>query len=230
VTRRKRRPDRLFDAVAEGQPLPEGHLEDPEDVEALRVAIELRGGVPAADLPSEEFVTGLRRRLAEESSATVSSAVSRRSLLASAGAVAAAAVAAGATGVAIDRTLLTPGHPRPAPAAGVLNPANGQWTAVATHADLAGGATHRFEEGGVIGYLSDTESGVVAVSAVCTHQGCILQHNAVAGRLDCPCHRTAFGADGKLLFSQLATAPAPLTRLQARTRDGKVEVLLPSTV
>jgi nitrite reductase/ring-hydroxylating ferredoxin subunit len=230
VTRRKRRPDRLFDAVAEGQPLPEGRLEDPDDIEALRAAIELRGGVPAADLPSEEFVTELRRRLARETSATAPPPLSRRSLLASAGAVAAAAVAAGAVGVAVDRTLLTPGHTPTAPVAGALDPADGQWTAVATDADLAGGAAHRFEAGGVIGYVSPTAGGVVAVSAACTHQGCILQHNAVAGRLDCPCHRTAFGVDGRLLFSQLAALPAPLTRIQARSSDGSIEVLVPRTV
>jgi Rieske Fe-S protein len=229
VTRPKRRPDRLFDAVAEGRPLLEGNLDDPEDAEALRAAIELRASVPAADLPTEEFVTELRRRLAQESTATVPSGLSRRSLLASAGAVAAAAVAAGATGVAIDRTLLTPGHTRAVPVAGELNPANGEWTAVAANADLAGGATRRFEAGGVIGYLTATESGVAAVSAACSHQGCILQLDA-PGRLDCPCHRAAFGVDGRLLFSQLATAPAPLTRLQARTRDGNIEVLLPRTV
>jgi Rieske Fe-S protein len=230
VSRRKRRPDRLFDAVAEGRPLPEGRLEDAEDVEALRAAIELRGQVPAADLPSEEFVSGLRRRLAQESSPTEPHALSRRSLLASAGAVAAGAIAAGATGVAIDRTLLAPGHTRPAPVAGELNPDGAAWTAVAMEADLAGRATQRFDAGGVIGYVSATDGGVMAVSAACTHQGCILQHNAAAGRLDCPCHRTAFGVDGRLLFSQLAVPPAPLTHLQARTRDGNIEVLVPRTV
>ena len=38
------------------------------------------------------------------------------------------------------------------------------------------------------------------------------------------------GVDGRLLFSQLASQPAPLTRLQARQRDGHVEVLVPPTV
>jgi Rieske Fe-S protein len=101
---------------------------------------------------------------------------------------------------------------------------------VTTDAAVSGGATQRFDAGGVIGYVSGTDAGVVAVSAACTHQGCILVHNAAAGRLDCPCHRTAFGVDGRLLFSQLATEPAPLTHVQARSRNGNVEVLVPRTV
>ena len=229
MNRRKRQADRQFDAVAEGRRLPEGRLDDPEDVDALRAAIELRAAVPAADLPSEAFVAGLRDRLAREASPT-GSVVSRRSLLASAGAVAAGAVAAGAAGVALDRAVLAPGPSRPTRVAGQLDPADGQWTAVASDADLAGGATQRFDAGGVIGFVSATDGGVVAVSAACTHQGCILQQNVAAGRLDCPCHRTAFGVDGRLLFSQLATQPAPLTRLQTRKRDGNVEVLVGRTV
>jgi len=110
VTRRKRQADRQFDAVAEGRRLPEGRLDDPEDVDALRAAIELRGAVPAADLPSEAFVAGLRDRLAREAAPTVPVTVSRRSLLASAGAVAAGAVAAGAAGVALDRAVLAGGR------------------------------------------------------------------------------------------------------------------------
>jgi Rieske Fe-S protein len=230
VNRRTRRPDRLFDAVAEGRPVPQGRIDDPDDVEALRAAIELRAGVPAADLPSEAFVSGLRARLAREASAPESPTVTRRSLLATAGAVAAGAVAAGAAGAAIDRAAFAPGPARPSRTAGVLDPADGVWTAVTTDAAVTSGATQRFEEGGVIGYVSSSGNDVVAVSAACTHQGCILAHNAAAGRLDCPCHRTAFGTDGRLLFSQLASPPAPLTRLQVRSRDGNVEVLVPRPV
>jgi Rieske Fe-S protein len=227
VSRRKRRPDVRFDAVAEGRPVPQGRIDDPDDVEALRTAIELRAGVPAADLPSEAFVSGLRSQLAREASAPEGPTVTRRSLLVTASAVAAGAVAAGAAGAAIDRAAFAPSTAR---AAGVLDPTDGVWTAVATDAAVSAGATQRFDEGSVIGYVSGSGSGVVAVSAACTHQGCTLVHNAAAGRLDCPCHRTAFGTDGRLLFSQLASPPAPLTRLQVRSRGGNVEVLVPRPV
>jgi Rieske Fe-S protein len=230
VNRRRRRPDRLFDAVAEGRSLPPGRLEEPEDLEALRAAIGLRAGVPAADLPSEEFVTELRARLTTEAAAPRARAMSRRSLLTTAGAVAAGAVAAGAAGVAIDRTMLAPPGDGGSKTASVLDPSGGEWTAVTTDAAVSGGATQRFDAGGVIGFVTGTQSGLVAVSAACTHQGCILLHNAAAGRLDCPCHRTAFAVDGRLLFSQLASEPAPLPRLQVRSQGGNVEVLVPPPV
>ena len=79
----------------------------------------------------------------------------------------------------------------------------------------------------LIGFVTSTQEGLVAVSAACTHLGCILQANEAAGRFDCPCHRTAFAHDGRLLYSQLPDAPPPLTRLQVRRRDGHVEVLAP---
>jgi Rieske Fe-S protein len=139
--------------------------------------------------------------------------------------------AAGAVGVALDRNVLSRDGGSPSAAAGgTLDPVDGQWTAVTTSAEVAGGATQRFDSGGVIGYVTGTETGVIAVSATCTHQGCILEHNPAAGRLDCPCHRTAFGIDGRLLFSQLSAQPPPLTHLQVRARDGNVEVLLPRPV
>jgi nitrite reductase/ring-hydroxylating ferredoxin subunit len=228
---RKRRVERLFDAVADGEALPSGRIDDPEDAEALQAAIELRAAHPATDLPSEAFVARLRRQLADERAAVgASRRVSRRSLLASAGAVAAGAVAAAATGVAIDRNLLEPATGRGSQTAAVLAPTDGQWMPVATQADLAAGTARRFATPGVVGFVSGTENGVVAVSAACTHQGCILQQNAQSGRLDCPCHRTAFGYDGKLLFSQLESPPVPLTRIQVRQRDGSVEVFVPKSV
>src|SRR5260221_9023076 len=106
---RKRRVDRIFDAVADGDALPTGRIDDPEDADALRVAIELRAAQPAADLPSEAFVAKLRHQLADErGELPARPTVSRRSLLAGAGAIAAGAVAAAAAGVATDRNLLEP--------------------------------------------------------------------------------------------------------------------------
>lgn len=228
---RKRRVDRLFDAVADGQALPPGRIDDPEDADALRAAIELRAAQPAADLPSEAFVARLRRQLADErADVGASPRVSRRSLLASGAAVAAGAVAAAAGGVVIDRIALEPAIGRGSQTAAELDPNDGQWMAVATEAELTGGTARRFATPGIIGFVSGTETGVVAVSAACTHLGCILQQNAQSGRLDCPCHRTAFGYDGKVLFSQLETPPVSLTRIQARQRDGSVEVFVPKPV
>jgi Rieske Fe-S protein len=221
VKRRKRRGDAFTDAVAEGEAIPSGRLDDPEDADALRTAIELKASPPAADLPSEAFVAELRQQLAEEG-APAQRRVSRRALVGSA-----AAVAAGAAIVAtVDRTVLDTAA-EPAKRAGVLDPVDGEWTAVATDADVAGGTPQRFATAEVVGFVTAIGDGVTAVSAACTHLGCILQQNDAAQRFDCPCHRTAFSHEGKVVFSQLPTAPPPLTQLQVRRRDGNVEVLLP---
>jgi Rieske Fe-S protein len=213
-------------AVADGDAIPAGRLEDPDDVDALRMAIELKSAQPAADLPSEQFVAKLRRDLANEGAPAGRRGISRRAILTSAG-VAAGAAAAGAIGVAVDRTLLSGDGGSGTPHSASLDPVNGEWLGVANDAELAGGAPQRFATASLVGFVTATGDGVVAVSAACTHQGCILQSNDEAGRFDCPCHRTAFSHDGRLLFSQLPDAPAPLTRLQVRRRDGSVEVYVP---
>jgi Rieske Fe-S protein len=221
--RRSRRRNRAVDAVADGQAIPAGPLDEPEDVDALRAAIELRAGQPAADLPSAEFVARLRRQVAEDTATEVAPPrrLSRRALLSGAGAVAAGAVA---IGVVADRTLLEGSTSRTAKE---LDPNDGAWLAVATSDEMIAGGARRFSTPDIIGFVSGAPGAPVAVSASCTHMGCILRQNASAGRLDCPCHSTAFAYDGKLLFSQLADAPAPLTKLQARDHDGTIEVFVP---
>jgi len=219
--RSRRRPS---EAVADNEAIPGGPVDD-DEAAALRAAIELRSAQPAADLPAAEFVEGLRRRLGEMDSEGAPSALGRRRFLAAAGA-GAGAVAAGVAGVVVDRTLLQSTPTSDPEASGPLEPAEGAWVRVAGAGDLAGG-TARFATGSVAGFVSDRGGELVAVSGACTHQGCLLRLNEEAGRLDCPCHRTAFDAEGQVLFHQLAAAPRPLPRLQVRRNGDDVEVLLP---
>ena len=228
MRRRNRRSDPLGDAIAEGRAVPAGSLRDPEDADALRTAITLKAAQPAADLPSEAFVASLRQQIADEGAPRSRRRLSRRAVLGTAGAVAAGA-AVGATAIALDRAFLAPDTGAPQRAA-ELDPVDGQWLGVASEAELAAGTPHRFATASLVGFVTATGDGLVAVSGACTHLGCILQQNDTAGRFDCPCHRTAFGHDGRLLLSQLPEAPAPLTRLQVRRREGSVEVLLPPPV
>jgi nitrite reductase/ring-hydroxylating ferredoxin subunit len=217
----------MVEALLAGEPLPPGQL-DPEEVDALRAAIELRAARPGADLPEEEFVTGLRRRLAASSLEEANgspSRVPRRALLAGA----AGAVAAGVVGAVADRALTSNPRPRLA-STGAIVPEDGQWVPVAAVGDVTGGQVKRFATASTVGFVTERAGTLSAVSGACTHQGCLLRLNQAAGRLDCPCHRTAFGVDGKLMFSQLDTLPAALPQIQVRSRDGQVEAFLPREV
>src|SRR5204862_7605334 len=115
-------------------------------------------------------------------------------------------------------------------AAAQREPVDGEGLKVATADDLKTGSSKGFATPALAGFVTSIDEGVVAVSAACTHLGCTLQSNEAAARFDCPCHRTAFGHDGQLLFSQLPTRPPALTRLEVRRQNGDVEVRVPRTV
>ena len=219
IRRRRRRPS---EAVADNEPIPAGPVDD-EEAAALRAAIELRAAQPAADLPGAEFVDGLRRRLGELEGEGPPPRVGRRAFLTVAGA---GAVAAGVAGAIVDRTLVQ--QPSPGSAApGTLEPAAGAWVRVAGVSEVTG-RTVAFSTPSVVGFVTERAGDLVAVSGACSHQGCLLRLNEAAERLDCPCHRTSFSSEGRLLFHQLRTAPPPLARLQVRRNGDAVEVLLPT--
>ncbi len=214
--------DRMVEAVLAGRPLPSGHLDETEAA-VLRAAIELRAARPGADHPGEQFVSDLRRRVHDAVSEPPERApIGRRGLLAGA----AAAVAAGVVGAVAESTLTSGTPARPA-ATGEIVPDDGQWIAVASAEDVAAGTVRRFATASAVGFVTARGDTVSAVSGSCTHQGCLLRLNEAAGRLDCPCHRTGFALDGKVLFNQLKTPPAPLPEIQVRTRDGHIEAFLP---
>ena len=81
----------------------------------------------------------------------------------------------------------------------------------------------RFSAGAVEGFLVRRGEAVEAISAVCTHMGCILRFNAAGARLDCPCHGASFSLDGVPLYHEYLTG---LPRLQSRLNGGSVEVLV----
>jgi cytochrome b6-f complex iron-sulfur subunit len=216
MNHRTQRAARWTNAIVDGQRVPADRVPNEEELEALRVAIALRAGGPTVDLPSEEFVTRLRRELAADVDVQRvprrPPAISRRTVLAGA-----AAAAAGVAGAVADQALN-------------LDPAQGQWVAVASEADLADGAAHRFETAGLVGFLAQAGTGLTAVSGVCTHQGCLLRGNDETRQLECPCHMSMFGYDGTPASSRLHPAPAALPRLQVRRRGGSIEVLVPTAV
>lgn len=47
--------------------------------------------------------------------------------------------------------------------------------------------------------LINTGSSIVALSAICTHQGCIVGYNPRKGDIECPCHGSVFSTSGSVL-------------------------------
>jgi Rieske Fe-S protein len=54
-------------------------------------------------------------------------------------------------------------------------------------------------DGDRVAAYRDAEGALHAVSAVCTHRGCVVAWNAVEKSWDCPCHGSRFDYDGRVL-------------------------------
>jgi Rieske Fe-S protein len=67
---------------------------------------------------------------------------------------------------------------------------------------------------------------ISAVSGICTHLGCKLQPDDAGRKLDCPCHQTAFGFSGKVLFYRLKSAPPNLPQIPSRVNGDQIELFV----
>jgi len=214
-----------------GNRRPKPFTAEPDDVDAMRAAIELRAAQPGASLPRSEFVAELHHRLAEELAQPASGEVeagrrpvSRRVLVTGTAAAAAAAV----LGAVVDHELVSsPSRPS---AQKELMADSGAWTPVATSADVAGGQVVPFTTNSVAGFVSRSGERLQAVSGTCTHQGCLLALDPAARRLNCPCHRASFATSGEVISHELPQPLPPLPTLPAREHDGRIEVYLPPQV
>jgi nitrite reductase/ring-hydroxylating ferredoxin subunit len=191
----------------------------PEDVEALQVASELASARPGADLPDRDFIDRLGGQLQlAMTPAPERRVMTRRMILRSAG----VAAAAGIAGAVIDRTIVS----QPSGQQSTLTPVNGTWRPVVDIAQVPAGQAVRFSSGAIEGVVVNQGGAITALSAVCTHQGCVLLLDAAARRLRCPCHPTDFAFSGKVTSSYLPTPPPSLPKLQTRVRDGQIEVFV----
>ena len=66
--------------------------------------------------------------------------------------------------------------------------------------------------------IINTGTGIVALSAICTHQGCTVGYNSGKADIECPCHGSVFSTSGSVL---VGPASSPL-RSYAVTQDGTV--------
>jgi cytochrome b6-f complex iron-sulfur subunit len=71
-------------------------------------------------------------------------------------------------------------------------------------------------------YIVRTEKGLWAMTAVCTHLGCITQWKGDLNQIACPCHGSRFGRNGNV---EAGPAPRPLPHFAVRlTADSVLEV------
>ena len=67
----------------------------------------------------------------------------------------------------------------------------------------------------------NTGEGFAAISAICTHLGCIVKWKKGRRQFFCPCHGGRFGLDGQVLGGP---APRPLPKLEVAEVAGQVIV------
>ncbi|GCE31723.1 hypothetical protein KDA_72070 [Dictyobacter alpinus] len=164
--------------------------------------------------------------------------VSRRHLLAG-GAIAAASMVVGAgIGTSINHQtqpqVVTP-PPNDAGAAGQrLQMTEGiptRWQFVTTLADL-GDKAIRFTSDAIVGYVvraknTTSANSVIALSAACTHKGCLVQWKTSERHFVCPCHGAIFDVQGTQKLTNYAYTLLPLPSLNTKIEDDKVYVEIP---
>ena len=68
-------------------------------------------------------------------------------------------------------------------------------------------------------YLRRQGEAIEAVSAICTHTGCLVQRASTG--FGCPCHKSDFDEEGK---PTSGPAPRPLDRLETKVEGGRLKL------
>ena len=86
---------------------------------------------------------------------------------------------------------------------------NGGKVLVGTIADIPAGAGKVVAMGSKPAIVINTEQGVKAYSAICTHLGCVVAWNDMIGVTQCPCHDGRFSPTTGAVVSGPPPAPLP---------------------
>ncbi|HVB72319.1 MAG TPA: Rieske 2Fe-2S domain-containing protein [Ktedonobacteraceae bacterium] len=221
----------------------------PDQARIYRMATLFHSASSDEAAPRPEFVAELQAKLAKEVGAIDQTPakepqkrprVSRRSLLKGGAAAAAVAAASLAIGAGIDHAqeeqkfaaaTANTGWPPMVP-----DNIPSQWLYVTTLDELGNQAV-RFSSNGLVGHVvrdtgeSSDPSGskVIAMSAACTHMGCIVNWNSTDRAFHCPCHGGIFTAYGQTNNSSSSVRYlAPLPTVETRVDpDGSIYVRVP---
>ena len=226
----------------------------PTQAKVYRMAALFRAASPEAHQPRPEFAQALQARLEQELQQPAApsqtqgkqakqkqpSRFSRRRALFAGGAAVAASLA---LGVGIDRVIeqssssvAKNGTPTPPPETSLIGAGVPTiWHAVTPLAKLGNEAVP-FSASAIVGYvIRDTSTSnkeeIIAMSAACTHMGCIVNWSGNDRKFYCPCHGGTFTAMGGVdngSGSWGVRYLSPLPRLNTKVENGIVYVEVPA--
>ena len=108
------------------------------------------------------------------------------------------------------------------------------WYFVTTLARL-GNEAWRFTTDTMVGYVlredgspDPDHASIIALSAACTHMGCLVQWHSSGRTFWCPCHAGVFTPDGAVDRHSQVRSLTPLPRLETRVERGKIYVKVPA--
>jgi Rieske Fe-S protein len=222
----------LDDLAADRSPASRHELTDDETALAATAAM-LRAAKPERMEPRDEFVESLAKRLASQrlpeqdvAMPATQPGVSRRAALGRAAAAVAGLAIGGAGATAAYERGKSDGSRQEAesPLMGPMVPEDrGSWQHTGYKVStVAAGSAVRFRAGALEGYLVNPGKGqdLYALSAACTHMGCMISWRNDAKTFLCPCHGAQYNANGTVL-SGIARHPLPRLRIK---REGAGDV------
>ena len=226
----------------------------PAQARIYRMALLFHAATPGVSQPDPEFAAQLEARLEEEllmqedtqEIRTVKAhtppapaptkprkrQLPRRSLL-TGGAIAAASALVG-VGVEAMRERVMDDRNGVIHLTGISTATD--WFPVMNVAELGNQAV-KFVSDLVVGYIvrSDGTNGdptkrgqILAMSAACTHKGCIVRWSNSERKYHCPCHDSVFNEDGGIDRQRSQIYLDPLPRLDVKVEDGKIYVRVPA--
>jgi Rieske Fe-S protein len=199
----------------------------PDEVEAMTAAAGMVSARVGADLPDKAALDRIHSKLAAalDERPVLDRHFTRRMLLRTFGTAAAAMV----IGVGLDEVVTRQGKSPTEGGGGgstVLMPDAGAWRPVASVTQLPAGHAMTVSTGAIDAVIVNDGGAISAVSGICTHLGCKLQPDDAGRKLDCPCHQTAFGFSGKVLFYRLKSAPPNLPQIPSRVNGDQIELFV----
>jgi cytochrome b6-f complex iron-sulfur subunit len=97
---------------------------------------------------------------------------------------------------------------------------SGGKVAVATTADIPLGGGKVVALGNKPAIVTNTDQGLRAYSAICTHLGCVVAYNDLAGVIQCPCHDGRFNPVSGAVVS--GPPPAPLSPITVSVEGDQI--------